>query len=75
MTRLKWYSPQLSREIVSRLYFKANAGRIPMTVLANRIMEKVLDTEQVIECRRDANSGTCAFLRAGNAEAGSNSRP
>ena len=56
MTRPKWYSPQLSREIVSRLYFKAKAERIPMTVLANRIMEKALDTEQVIESRRDMDS-------------------
>jgi hypothetical protein len=45
MTRAKWYSPQLSREIVSRLYFKAKAERIPMTRLANRIMEQAL-TEQ-----------------------------
>ena len=75
MTRPKWYSPQLSREIVSRLYFKAKAERIPMTVLANRIMEKALDTEQVLECRRDTDSDRHAFPRAGNAEAGSNSQP
>ena len=42
MRRPKWYSPQLSREIVSRLYFKAKAEGIPMTVLANRIIERVL---------------------------------
>jgi len=56
MTKSKWYSPQLSREIVSRLYFKAKAERIPMTVLANRIMEKALDTEQVIKSRRHMDS-------------------
>ena len=44
----KWYSPQLSREIVRRLYHRAKFERIPMTVLANRIMEKALDTERVI---------------------------
>ncbi len=42
MTGPKWYSPQLSREIVSRLYFKAKAERVPMTVLANRIIEEAL---------------------------------
>jgi hypothetical protein len=47
-TRLKWYSPQLSREIVSRLYFKAKSERIPMTVLANRIMETALDNQGAI---------------------------
>jgi hypothetical protein len=45
MSRSKWYSPKLSREIVSRLYFKAKAERIPMTRLANRIMEQALEAE------------------------------
>jgi len=56
MTRAKWYSPQLAREIVSRLYHKAKAQRIPMTVLANRMMQQALDTEQVIESRRHMDS-------------------
>lgn len=56
MTRAKWYSPQLSREIVSRLYFKAKAEEIPMTVLANRIMEKALDRAQMVERPRDNGS-------------------
>ena len=42
MTRRKWYSPQLSRQVVSRLYYQAKTERIPMTVLANRIIERVL---------------------------------
>ena len=42
MAKPKCYTPQLSREIVSRLYFKAKAERLPMTVLANRIMENAL---------------------------------
>ena len=53
----KWYSPQLSREIVRRLYHRAKVERIPMTVLANRIMEKALDTGRVIvgpNAQRDA---------------------
>ena len=49
MRKSKWYSPQLAREIVSRLYHKAKAEGIPMTVLANRIMQEALDTEQVVE--------------------------
>jgi len=42
MTRRKWYSPQLSRQVVSRLYNQAKTERIPMTVLANRIIEESL---------------------------------
>lgn len=42
MTRPKCYSPQLSREIVSRLYLKAKAEGIPMTRLASRLIEEAL---------------------------------
>jgi hypothetical protein len=46
MAKAKWYSPQLSREIVSRLYHRAKSERIPMTVLANRIMEEALGNKK-----------------------------
>jgi hypothetical protein len=42
MTKPKWYSPQLSRQVVARLYHRAKTERIPMTVLANRIIEQAL---------------------------------
>jgi hypothetical protein len=45
MAKAKWYTPQLSREIVSRLYFKAKSERVPMTVLANRIMDEALGSQ------------------------------
>ena len=48
MAKTKCYSPQLSREIVSRLYFKAKSERVPMTVLANRIMENALGKPEAI---------------------------
>jgi len=60
MTKPKWYSPQLARETVRRLYLKAKAERIPMTRLANRLMEKALDTEQMAECRRDTDADTAS---------------
>lgn len=56
----KWYSPQLSRDLVSRLYFKAKAERIPMTTLINRIVRQALDTEQVAECALEPVSNPCA---------------
>jgi hypothetical protein len=46
MAKAKWYSPQLSREIVSQLYHRAKAERVPMTILANRIMEEALGNKK-----------------------------
>jgi hypothetical protein len=46
MTRSRWYSPQLSQQPVARLYHRAKAERIPMTVLANRFIERTLDSDQ-----------------------------
>ena len=48
MMRAKSYSPQLSRELVSRLYHKAKAERIPMTKLANRFIERALGSSESI---------------------------
>jgi hypothetical protein len=42
MPKSRHYSPQLSKELVHRLYHQAKAERVPMTVLANRIMEEAL---------------------------------
>jgi hypothetical protein len=55
----RWYSPQLSREIVRRLYHRAKIERVPMTRLANRLMQQALGTEQVAECALEtaSNSG------------------
>lgn len=39
----KHYTPPLRRAVVSRLYHRAKAERVPMTVLANRLMESALD--------------------------------
>jgi post-segregation antitoxin (ccd killing protein) len=82
MTRSKWYSPQLSREIVSRLYHKAKVEGIPMTRLANRIMQQALDKEEVIrwQLSRDAASpiaplGDNGQRRVETAATASRSRP
>jgi len=42
MPKIKHYSPQLSRELVHRLYHQAKAEGVPMTVLANRLVEEAL---------------------------------
>jgi len=49
MTKAKWYTPQLSREIVSRLYFKAKAEGVPMTRLASRLIKEALDSTEPME--------------------------
>jgi hypothetical protein len=42
MRKPKCYTPQLSRELVSQLYHRAKSDRVPMTVLANRLVEEAL---------------------------------
>jgi hypothetical protein len=48
MPRAKWYSPQLRRDLVSRLYFRAQAERIPMTRLADRLIEEALSRPAIV---------------------------
>ena len=42
MAYAKWYSPQLRRDLVSRLYHRAKAEGMPMTRLANRLINRAL---------------------------------
>ena len=46
MAKPKWYSPQLSRELVSRLYHRAKFEYVPMTVLANQLVEEALGNKE-----------------------------
>jgi hypothetical protein len=62
MPKPRWYSPQLSRELVTLLYHQARAERIPMTKLANTIIEQALgnkkqtNTQRVVENRNITQS-------------------
>jgi hypothetical protein len=42
MTKHRWYSPRLERKTVRRLYVEAKLQGIPMTVLANQLVEDAL---------------------------------
>ncbi len=42
MAHTKWYSPQLSRDLVSRLYHLAKSERVPMTRLANELLNEAM---------------------------------
>jgi hypothetical protein len=48
MPRAKWYSPQLRRDLVTKLYFRAHAEGIPMTRLADRSIEEALARPTII---------------------------
>jgi hypothetical protein len=48
MPRAKWYSPQLRRELVTQLYFRAQAEGIPMTRLADRLIDEALARSPII---------------------------
>ncbi len=48
MAKPECYSPQLSRHIVCRLYHKAKTESVPMTALANRLLEEALGSNKRI---------------------------
>lgn len=63
MRKNNWYSPQIRRDLVRELYFKAKAEGIAMTVLANLLIESALapttvDHEQESDLRKDTNAET-----------------
>ena len=63
MTRSRWYSPQLPRELVSRLYVKAKAEGIPMTQLASRLIEEALSSNEKIKMRKANENNTDSRLQ------------
>jgi hypothetical protein len=48
MPQAKWYSPQLRRDLVTQLYFRAQAEGIPMTRLADRLIEEALSRPAIV---------------------------
>jgi hypothetical protein len=52
MQKNKWYSPQLSREIVSRLYHLAKSESLPMTTVANQLLEEALSDKRRLNRQR-----------------------
>jgi hypothetical protein len=56
MPKFRHYTPQLSREVVCRLYHRAKAERIPMTVLANQLREEALGNKKRTNIRRVAQN-------------------
>ena len=46
MAHPRYYSPRIDRGLITRLYHAAKAQRIPMTVLANRLVEQGLARQE-----------------------------
>ena len=42
MSKPRYYSPQLRRDLVTKLYWRAKAEKIPMTQLANRLLDEAM---------------------------------
>ena len=42
MPRPKHYSPEIRRDLVTKLYFRAKAERIPMTKLTKRLLDEAM---------------------------------
>lgn len=61
MPRARYYSPQLSRFVVSVLYHEAKRRRIPMTKLTDELLRERLsgsESWQTVESMRVAESPT-----------------
>ncbi len=42
MPRPRHYSPEIRRDLVTKLYFRAKAERMPMTKLTNRLLDEAM---------------------------------
>jgi hypothetical protein len=56
MPRPRHYSPVIRRDLVTKLYFRAKAERIPMTKLTNRLLNEAMTNVVPFESVRVAES-------------------
>lgn len=42
MPRAPYYSPQIRRDLITKLYHRAKAEKMPMTKLTNRLLDEAL---------------------------------
>jgi hypothetical protein len=50
MPKLRYYSPQLRRDLISKLYHRAKAEKIPMTKLTNRLLDEAMTNVVLLPC-------------------------
>ncbi len=56
MARPRHYSPVIRRDLVTKLYFRAKAERIPMTKLVNRLIDEAMINVIPLDSSRVAES-------------------
>ena len=56
MAKARHYSPVIRRDLVTKLYFRAKAERIPMTHLVNRLIDEAMTNVVSFETCRVAES-------------------
>jgi hypothetical protein len=49
MEKTRWYTPQLSRKTIARLYAFARVKGVAMTKLADALITKALDEQSAVE--------------------------
>ena len=50
MSRSRYYSPRIERDLITRLYHAAKAQRVPMTTLASRLLRDGLAARATQSC-------------------------
>jgi len=56
MARPRHYSPVIRRDLITKLYFRAKAERIPMTKLVNRLIDEAMSDIVAFESCRVAET-------------------
>ena len=68
MPRAPYYSPQIRRDLITKLYFRAKAEKAPMTKLTNRLLDEgllnVVPFTEQMESSRVAESPPPTSLQA-----------
>jgi hypothetical protein len=57
MSQAKYYSPKIRRDLVSKLYWKAQSLDVPMTQLVDRIVGERLGRYRTTRSNKDQSGG------------------
>jgi hypothetical protein len=57
MSQAKYYSPKIRRDLVSKLYRKAQSLDVPMTQLVDRIVAEGLGLYRTTRSKKDQSGG------------------
>jgi hypothetical protein len=57
MSRAKYYSPKIRRDLVSKLYWKAQSLDVPMTQLIDQIVAEGIDRYRTTRSNKNRSGG------------------